>query len=365
MPQLEGAGMARLPVNPPKLNKRARRRLIRRGLIVGNVLLLILVGSFVFYNRSASQTVRASTLSSVTSTASANVDPLDQLSSSQIALTAAQMTGLPELTAVRNQADSDSLMLDVVPNDSTTLAKPQIVDTAEKSRADIVHYVTKPGDTIAKLAAKFHVTADSIKWSNNIVSDSLGAGVKLVIPPVNGIVYTVKAGDTPASLASHFKADQDEIIVYNDAEISGLKPGEQIIIPNGSQPAPVFSYYAYAYSGFAWGDGAIYGENGYDFGECTWYVATQISVPANWGNAATWAAGARASGWTVRPTPSVGAIAQTANAAGGLGHVGIVVAIKGSQVEIRDMNNYGDGGGWDRVGQGWVPTSTYQNYITR
>ncbi|HEU5004482.1 MAG TPA: CHAP domain-containing protein [Candidatus Saccharimonadales bacterium] len=352
--------------SPSKLNKRARRQLIRRSLIAGNVLLLVLVGSFVFYNRSASQTVRASTLNSATATASMSSDPLDQLSSSQIALTAAQMAGLPELPAIKNTADSDSLLLAVVPNDSTALAKPQIVATAEKSKADIITYITQPGDTVSALATKFGVTADSIKWSNNITSDSLGAGVKLFIPPVNGLVYKVKSGDTPASLATRFQADQSDIVIYNDAEINGLTPGELIIIPNGKQPAPVVSYYSYNISsGFAWGSGAIYGENGYDFGECTWYVATQISVPANWGNANTWAAGARASGWTVSPTPTAGAIAQTPYGGGGFGHVGIVVAVQGDQVEIRDMNNYGDGGGWDRVGQGWVPISTYPNYITR
>jgi surface antigen len=139
-----------------------------------------------------------------------------------------------------------------------------------------------------------------------------------------------------------------------------LQVGEQIIIPNGTE-TPVVSYYSY---GFAWGSSAIYGFNGYDWGECTWYVATQIAVPANWGNASTWAAGAEAAGWQVSPVPTVGAIAQTPYTAGGEGHVGIVVAINGSEVEVRDMNNYGDGGGFDKVGEGWLPISAYPNYIT-
>src|SRR6185312_9645908 len=109
---------------------------------------------------------------------------------------------------------------------------------------------------------------------------------------------------------------------------------------------------------FAWGSSAIYGFNGYDWGNCTWYVATQIAVPANWGNAATWAAGARAAGWTVGPTPAVGAIAQTPYAAGGLGHVAIVdgVSADGTQVLIRDMNGIA---GFDRVGIAWEPASRY------
>ncbi len=64
-------------------------------------------------------------------------------------------------------------------------------------------------------------------------------------------------------------------------------------------------------------------------------------------------------------TPQVGAIAQTALAAGGEGHVAIVTAVSpdGSQIQFKDMNGLA---GWGRVGQsGWVSASTYQHYIYR
>jgi len=68
-----------------------------------------------------------------------------------------------------------------------------------------------------------------------LTSANVSPGTRLVIPPVNGIVYTVKAGDTPASLATRFNANADQIIAYNDAEITGLQVGEQILIPNATQ----------------------------------------------------------------------------------------------------------------------------------
>jgi LysM repeat protein len=181
--------------NPVKqLNKTSRRKLIRYGLISGNIILLLVVGIFIASNRSASQTVRASTLSSAIATANSTANPLDTLSSAQIALTAAQLTHMSELTAIRNQADSDSLVLAVPPSDSSILAKPQIVSTAEKSKQDIIQYTTVSGDTVATLSTKFGVTADSIRWSNNVSGNNLTAGLKIAIPPVNGIVYTVKSG---------------------------------------------------------------------------------------------------------------------------------------------------------------------------
>lgn len=302
-------------------------------------------------NRSTSQTVRSNTLNGAVSSASSISNPLDQLSSAQIALNVAQMTHLPELTPIRNQADSDSLLLSVVPNDTTVLAKPQVVATAEKSKKDIIHYVAQAGDTVDSLASKYQVSADSIRWSNNLTGNSLTAGTNLSIPPINGIVYTVKAGDTPASVAQKYHADEGQVITFNDAEVNGLQPGDQIIIPNGHVQAVV------TYGAFL----ANYGGNGYDYGYCTYYVASKISVPTNWGNANTWALYAALSGWTVSSTPRPGAIAQTGKY--GLGHVAYVEAVSsdGAMIKYSDMNGIA---GWGRVGfSDWVPASTFEHYI--
>lgn len=347
-----------------KMSKSSRRKFIRWGLIGGNLLLLIVVGLFVMTNRSASQTVRANTLSGAVEAAGASgANPIDTLSSAQIALTAAQLSHLAELTSIRNQADSDSLILNVPPSDSSILAKPQLVATAEKSRYDIIHYKTVKGDTVNSLSKQFHVSANSIRWSNNLNGNSLTAGLKLSIPPVNGIVYTVKKGDTPSSLAAKFSANEGQIIELNDAEINGLKAGEQVIVPNG-RIAPAVTYggsYSLSYSSFS----ATYGGNGYDYGWCTYYVASRIAVPTNWGNANTWDDYARLSGWTVSsrpPTPwHAGIIAQTDVGFGG--HVAYVEAVSPDDTMIKysDMNGLA---GWGAVGySGWVPVSSFEHYI--
>jgi surface antigen len=200
------------------------------------------------------------------------------------------------------------------------------------------------------------VSANSIKWSNKLTGTNVPVGTKLVIPPVNGVVYTVKAGDTPASLASRYQANADLIISYNDAEISGLKPGDQIIIPNGQVAAPVVSYgfFVATYSGFG-------GANGYDYGYCTWYVANKVAVPTNWGNANTWDNYAALSGWTVSSVPRVGAIAQSDG--GFLGHVAYVEAVSadGTMIKYSDMNGLA---GWGRIGYSdWVSVSRFPHYI--
>lgn len=337
-----------------KLERKTRRRFIRYGLVFGNALLLIGVAAFIIHNRSTSQTIRSSTLASFASTNTSKTTPLDQLSSAQIALTAARMTRLPETIAIRNQADSDSILLQNIPGDSASVAKPLIVGSGQKSKHDIVEYVVKEGETVASIANHLGITGDTIRWSNNLSSNNVAVGSKLLIPPVNGIVYTVKAGDTAGNLASRYGADEAQIISFNDAEIGGLKVGDRIIIPNGrpTPPAARNTYIAFT---------ASYGGNGYDFGYCTWYVASQIAVPTNWGNANTWDNYAALSGWTVSGRPRAGAIAQ--NNGGWLGHVGIVneVSADGMMIKYSDMNGLA---GWGRVGSSdWVPISKFQHYI--
>ncbi len=313
-------------------------------------------------NRSASQTVRANTLSGAVATASSASNPLDTLSSAQIALTAAQISHLPELTVIRNQADSDSLVLAAPPTDSSVLSKPQLVATAQKSKQDILHYVTLNGDSVSSLATKFNVSADSIRWSNSLNGNNVAAGIKLVIPPVNGIVYTVKSGDTPASIAQKYSADEGQVIALNDAEINGLVAGEQIIVPNG-KIAPVIAYSSYRTTFTLGSFAANYGSNGYDYGWCTYYAASKVAVPTNWGNANTWDDYARLTpGWIVSTVPVAGAVAQS-DAFSYLGHVGYVEAVSadGTMMKYSDMNGLA---GWGRVGfSDWVPSTTFQHYI--
>lgn len=293
-------------------------------------------------------------------------NPLDQLSSADIAQTVSQVNGLPETTAITNQAQSQAADLAIASTSNNVIAKPQVISSTLQSRADIKTYVTQQGDTVSGLAAKFGVTSDSIRWSNNLsAADALSPGATLYVPPVNGIVYTVKPGDTAASLAVQFGANADQITAYNDAEINGLAVGERIIIPGATKNnsgATAASIAATGLGGgsFLWGTGPIYGYNGYDYGYCTWYVATQIPVPANWGNASTWAYYAAMSGWHVSTTPTIGAIAQKG---GGEGHVAIVTAVNpDGSVQVRDMNGIA---GWGRVGYGIKSASVFQHYITR
>jgi surface antigen len=336
--------------------KPIRKRLVRYGLISVNAVILLGVVAFVIGSSHGEHALHSSAIT----TDKATPNPIDGLTSYDIAANVARITSLPESTDINNQAQSAKVALTVSASDTNVVAKPQIVATALKSKKDIQSYTVAAGDTVASIAQKFGVTSDSIKWSNNLRSDSVGVGTKLTIPPVNGIVYTVASGDTVQNLADKYKANVEQITAYNDAEIAGLKIGEQIIIPNGQ--IQVASPRGAFLSGGSFV--AQYGSNGYAFGWCTYYAAGRSGAPSNWGNANTWAYYAALSGWTVSSTPRVGAIAQTSGMSY-LGHVAIVEAVSddGTQIKYSDMNGIS---GWGRVGYSdWVSSSRFEHYIYR
>jgi len=351
----------------------SRRRFIRYGLLTLNILLLGGIVFFVLQSNPANNSSPSSSLAA--SDSDAPSDPLDQLSTAEIAVNLAQMTNLAETVAITNQADSASTEL-TVPAQTTVIAKPQAVSTDLKSSRDIVAYLTLPGDTIASIAAKFGVTSESILWSNNVSGNAVAVGTNLLIPPITGIVYVVKAGDTPDSLAQRFRASKEQIIAYNDAELSGLQLGQQIIIPNGQQIAATSGRAAYSDSTGVAGFTATYGYNGYIPGYCTWYVANRRAeigrpLPANLGDAWTWDNRAAEAGIRVDNVPAVGAAIVTKTNQRP-GHVAFVEAVNADgSVWISEMNsrgyakmdvNSGSAGGFRKVDYKLIPAAEARSY---
>ena len=354
----------------PKFTRRSRRKIIRSGIITGNIILLLAIGLFVLDNRSASSSVRSSTLISATSTTSSVTNPLDQLSADQIALEAAQMVKLPELTMVRNRADSAAILSSVVPNDNSTLAKPQVVTTAQKSRLDIIFYKVVRGDNVDKLARHFHVSAADIKSSNNLTGNTLTVGRNLVIPPGNGIVYRVSTSDTIDTIVNRFQANRSTFITVNDAESGNVQVGEYVWIPNGVRPvvnttaavsvAPLTTnLFSASTTGSYYYTGPCT-PNGYDCGWCTRWVAhrrQQIGspLPPNLGDAISWAASAEQHGIPVSFKPQAGAAVWFP----GMDHVGYVESVKkdGSYV-MSEMN----AAGFKTVSFRTIPASQVGNY---
>lgn len=312
-------------------------------------------------------------LASATSSASGSSDTItassDKVSASVVVAQMAETANLSIATNVANASISLSSKASLAQNDDSVITKPQIVSGTQAR--GITGYTVVSGDSVPSLAGKFNVSADTIKWANNLTADTLTPGTNLSIPAISGVVYTVKSGDTADSLATKYKSDSTRIISYNDLELSGLKEGSKIVIPAGVLPDTEKPGYVAPRTTAATYSTLVSSNAGnlYDYGYCTWYAynrRVQLGMTApgsNWGNANTWDNYARSDGrFSVSGTPHVGDVAQT-DYMSYWGHVAIVeeVSPDGNQIKFSDMNNLA---GWGRVGySGWVPASTFTNYI--
>lgn len=121
----------------------------------------------------------------------------------------------------------------------TSTRKGQVLGASKSPERDnIVSYKVKSGDSLDSIAEKFDISVNTVKWANNLNSDSdLEDGKELLILPTTGVLYYVENGDTPSEVARIHDADEEEIMDFNDIkDDSDLKPGDKLIIPDGEKP---------------------------------------------------------------------------------------------------------------------------------
>ena len=94
-------------------------------------------------------------------------------------------------------------------------------------------YIVRQGDTISEIAESFGVTANTIRWANDLGKKNLKVGQKLVILPVTGVIHTIKKGDTVSSIAKKYDGVVDDILAYNRIDKEKLVAGDDITIPGG------------------------------------------------------------------------------------------------------------------------------------
>lgn len=108
-----------------------------------------------------------------------------------------------------------------------------IVDIPESDEISI--YTVRKGDTVNAIAEMYGVTANTIRWANDLAqNETLKEGQILIILPITGVIYEVKKGDTLAGISKKLNSDTKDIALYNDlAPDAALAVGQTIIVPNG------------------------------------------------------------------------------------------------------------------------------------
>jgi LysM repeat protein len=238
----------------------------------------------------------------------------------------------------------------------STIIKPVAIPVSAPVSHNAIGYEVKDGETLKDLGARFNVSTDSIRWSNysslKNMSRDVSKGMKIMIPPVDGVVVTAQQGDTPLGLANTYHVAPSAIVDFNYLRASEQDPipaGSVIVIPGGKgadfeRPAAASSVSIPVAHGGNGGSSVIAvggsypvrAGNRFSFGYCTWYVYNRRSVP--WlGNAWEWFGQAQSYGWATGQTPRVGAIMVTWESS--FGHVAIVDAVNGDgSYTVSEMN---------------------------
>jgi surface antigen/transposase-like protein len=308
-------------------------------------------------------------------------DHVDKATAFRVASELAIAANLSVAANIANQSTSLDAQAQMVQSDQESIDKPTLIRTASYNR-EITTYMTQQGDTVGTIAKQHNISAQTIKWTNNLTADTLDAGTSLTILPVDGVLYTVKENDTVESISKKYTVDIQRIVSFNDLELSGVKNGQRIILPGGILPeeerpgytAPVAPSALRSASTAPVSNPIVNTSagNAYAFGNCTAWAyerRMQLGRPIGsfWGNATTWDIFARQAGFSVNKTPAPGAILQMKAFVdaytGGYGHVAIVESVNSDgSVNISEMNYAGN---FNRVTYRTIPAAqaAIYNYI--
>lgn len=101
-------------------------------------------------------------------------------------------------------------------------------------------YTVQKGDTLYKIANLFGLSVADLKRFNNLTSDTLQIGQVLNLSerPTTTGDYTVQRGDTLYAIASKFGTTVNEIKRLNNLDSNTLYIGQRLIIPNADNITP-------------------------------------------------------------------------------------------------------------------------------
>ena len=142
------------------------------------------------------------------------------------------------LYSIAKKLDTTVLELKKINNlENNILSVGQILKIPTKlvDIGDIDVYQVKSGDTLYKISKDFNITVDELKAINDLVSDDLFVGQLLNVPSGLSLVnsYIVNNGDTLYSIAKKFNISVNKLKEYNNLNSNLLNVGQKLLIPIG------------------------------------------------------------------------------------------------------------------------------------
>ncbi len=159
---------------------------------------------------------------------------------------------------IRDTSPAESVLIEYAFLDSTKDDKNQIRNDWEKWAEAVVKavaeykgydysapgentvnntYTVQKGDSLWSIAKRFNVGVNELKNANNLSSNLISVGQKLVIPGVapsdqTNVTYVVQKGDSLWSIANANNTTVDELVNLNDLVNNTIYVGQVLKIPN-------------------------------------------------------------------------------------------------------------------------------------
>jgi surface antigen len=206
---------------------------------------------------------------------------------------------------------------------------------------------------VASIALQHGIPEESVRWSNPAALLRVGSepavGANLLLPPVAGVALVSRAGDTISKLAKRYHVDASSVADFNRLRLAPddrLPVGVELVVPAGRGPAlappvassrPVAGFRGSGYSVLGvFPNPPVVAGNRFAFGNCTYYVYNRRPVPWQ-GDAWAWYGNAQAMGFATGRSPRAHSIMVTWES--GYGHVAYVESVNpdGSWV-VSEMN---------------------------
>jgi LysM repeat protein len=102
------------------------------------------------------------------------------------------------------------------------------------------YYIVKSGDSLWSIAKKNNLTVNELKELNNLSSNILSIGQKLLIKDTSssddvGVYYVVKSGDTLYGISNKYGISVDELKKINNLKDNNLSIGQKILVGGTSE----------------------------------------------------------------------------------------------------------------------------------
>lgn len=112
------------------------------------------------------------------------------------------------------------------------------------------YYIVQKGDSLWSIANKYGLSVDKLKDINNLSSNMLSIGQKLLIKDTSssddiGVYYTVSAGDTLYGIANEYKLTVDDLKKMNNLKSNNLSIGQKLLVSGTGEIAAAGDYDTY------------------------------------------------------------------------------------------------------------------------